>query len=167
MFLRYSFLFLLLISLSSLSAQQVAVPNLSSSYLTQSYPLFNAASIPGVTNKVNLLLSHKQGIGAFSVFSQNYFNANIRFGSDSLKKHAVGLRVLNDQAGKYIGVRRVALLYSYSLVFSEAYNLSLGVAPTIINYRATAKSGGPSAGALNLDLGLWLNTKKMMLKHAR
>jgi type IX secretion system PorP/SprF family membrane protein len=149
--------------MSFLKAQQVRVPNLSGSYLPQSYPLFNPASIKAATNKANILLSHKQGTGVFSVFNQNYFNANLRFGSDSVRKHAIGLRVLNDQAGKYIGVNRVSLLYSYSLVLSERYNLNLGVAPTIIYYRKKAQNFGDDATAYNLDLGLWFSTKKLML----
>lgn len=160
--LRYSFLLLLFTSLSSSWAQQVGVPNLSGSYLPQSYPLFNPASIKAASNKGNVLLSHKQGIGVFSVFNQNYLNANLSFGSDSIKKHAVGVRVLNDQAGKYIGVNRVSLLYSYSLFLSDRYTLSLGVAPTVINYRKKAYNFGKDATSGNLDLGLWFTTQKLM-----
>mgnify|MGYP006165407975 CR=1 FL=1 len=149
--------------MSLLKAQQVGVPNLSGSYLPQSYPLFNPAAIKAATNKGNFLLSHKQGTGVFSVFSQNYLNANLSFGSDSIKKHAIGIRVINDQAGKYIGVDRVSLLYSYSLFLSERYSLHVGVAPTIINYRKKAQNIGGSDRAGNLDLGLWFNSKKLMM----
>ena len=163
MTLKSLLLLLLITTLSPSWAQQVGVPNLSGSYLPQSYPLFNPASIKAATHKGNILMSHKQGTGVFSVFSQNYFNANLCFGSDSVKKHAIGIRVLNDQAGKYIGINRVALLYSYSLVLSERYSLNLGIAPTIINYRKKAQNIGDDDTSGNLDLGLWFRTKSLML----
>ena len=158
-------MFLFVTTCSSLLGQQVRVPNLSASYLPQTYPLFNPASINAVTetDKGSVLLSHKQGTGVFSVFSQNYFNANLCFGTDSVKKHAVGIRILNDQAGKYISLNRVALLYSYSLVLSERYSLNLGLAPTITNFRKKAQNFGGSATKGNLDLGLWFTTNKLML----
>ena len=110
-----------------------------------------------------MLLSHKQGTGLFSVFSQNYFNANLCFGADSIKKHGIGIRVINDQAGKYIGINRIALLYNYSLVLTEQYSLHLGVAPTIINLRKKAQNFGGSATKGNLDLGLWFKAKELTL----
>ena len=163
LFFKYFFLFLSITSLSLLEAQQVGVPSLSGSYLEQSYPLFNPAAIKAATNKGNILLSHKQATGVFSVFSQNYLNANFCFGADSVKRHAIGLRVLNDQAGKYIGINRVSLLYSYSLVISRNNTLHLGVAPTVINYRKKAQNFGGSAMVGNMDLGLWFSTKKLMM----
>lgn len=142
-------------------SQQVGVPNLSGSYLPQSYSLFNPASIK--INSTNIFVSHKQGVGVFSVFTQNYLNANYSFGSDSIKKHAIGIRVINDQEGKYIGINRVALLYNYSLLLSNHYRLSLGIAPTVINYKKKAQNFGGSEMKGNLDLGLWFTTKNFVL----
>lgn len=144
-------------------SQEVGVPNLSGSYLSQSYRLFNPASIKSGTNNGNVLLSHKQGVGVFSEFSQNYLNANFRFGPDSLKKHGVGVRILNDQAGKYISLNRVSLLYNYALAVSDGAKLALGISPTIINYKKKAQGFGGNATASNLDIGLWFATERVDL----
>ncbi len=149
--------------MSKLLSQQITVPNISSSYLPQSYPLLNPSSIIEDTKTANILVSRKQGIGAFSVFNQNYLNANIRLGNDSTKPNAVGIRALNDQAGKYIGISRFSLLYAYTIRLSSKTNLSLGIAPTIINYRKSAQSFGGSDQSGNLDLGIWFKTHKIAL----
>ncbi len=156
--------FLLILSVvSKLLSQEIAVPNISSAYLPQSYPLLNPSSIIEDTETANILLSRKQGIGAFAVFNQNYLNANIRLGNDSIKQNAIGIRVLNDQAGKYIGISRLSLMYAYTIQISLKTNLSIGAAPTIINYRKNAQSFGGSDQSGNLDLGIWFNTKKIAL----
>ena len=156
--------FLLILTIvSKLLSQEIAVPNISSAYLPQSYPLLNPSSIIEDTETANILLSRKQGIGAFSAFNQNYLNANIRFGNDSIKQNAIGIRVLNDQAGKYIGISRLSLMYAYTIQISLKTNLSIGAAPTIINYRKNAQSFGGSDQSGNLDLGIWFNTKKIAL----
>ncbi len=149
--------------MSKLLSQEIAVPNISSAYLPQSYPLLNPSSIIEDTETANILLSRKQGIGAFAVFNQNYLNANIRLGNDSIKQNAIGIRVLNDQAGKYIGISRLSLMYAYTIQISLKTNLSIGAAPTIINYRKNAQSFGGSDQSGNLDLGIWFNTKKIAL----
>ncbi len=153
---------LLLTSVSISWAQQVGIPNLPSSYLTQSYPLFNSASI-SPENDGNFLLSYKQGAGMYSVYNQNYLNANYCFGADSIKRHGIGVKVINDQADKYIDVNRFSLLYNYSLILSTHYRLSLGIAPTIINHKKKAQSFGGDAMKGNLDVGLWFQTKKLIL----
>lgn len=161
--LRLIILIPLLLFVTILFSQEVGVPNLSGSYLSQSYRLFNPASIKSGTNKGNVLLSHKQGLGVFSEFSQNYLNANFRFGPDSLNKHGVGVRILNDQAGKYISLNRVSLLYNYTVTVSSRAKLALGVAPTIINYKKKAQGFGGNARASNLDVGLWFATESVEL----
>lgn len=158
---RLTILAFLLTFVSISWSQQIGIPNLSGSYLQQSYPLFNPASIK--KNSTNIFLSHKQGVGVFSLFTQNYLNANYCFGSNSIKKHAIGIRIINDQGGKYIGINRTSLLYSYSLLLSSHYRLSLGIAPTIINHKKQAQNFGGSAMMGNLDVGLWFNTTKFML----
>ena len=144
-------------------SQQIGIPNLSGSYLDQSYSLFNAASIKQGTENANVLVSRKQGIVNYAVYNQNYLSANICLGKDSIKRHALGLRVLNDQAGPYIGATRLALLYSYSIPLSQTSNLTFGVAPTLINSRKLAKSYGGSALGGNLDIGAWFKTGNLAL----
>lgn len=144
-------------------SQQIGVPNFSGAYLGQSYSLFNPASIKEGTEKANILFSRKQGIGIYSVFNQNYLSANICIGNDSIKKHSLGLKVLNDQAGKYIGITRLALLYSYSIQLSKSSELTVGVAPTFINFRKEAQSFGGSDISGNLDVGTWLKTRNLSI----
>lgn len=144
-------------------SQQIGIPNLSGSYLDQSYSLFNPAAIKEGTEKANILVSRKQGTGVYSVFNQNYLSANICLGKDSIRRHALGLRVLNDQAGKYIGVTRLAFLYSYSIQLSQSSNLTFGVAPTLINFRKKAQSFGGSDLGGNLDIGAWFKKGNLSL----
>ena len=155
-------LFISFVGISSvILGQQLRVPDLSGSYLDHSYVYFNSASLSAISENGNASFLHKQGLGAFSVFSQNYVNVNYLFGSDSVKNQGVGLRVINDRAGDYIAVNRVSLMYARSVSLTKEYALHFGLAPTLISYRKEAQSFGGVANSANLDAGLWLKSKKV------
>lgn len=132
-------------------------------YLPYIYSFLNPSSITKGDYKGNFYTSRKQGLNAFSVFRQNYVNANYLIVNDSIHKQGIGIRVLNDRAGEYIGINRVSLLYSYSIPLNSEYRLHVGIAPSYINYRKEAQSFGGTASTGNLDLGAWLTSKKIQL----
>ena len=147
----------------TLRAQQIELPNLPGPYLEETAPFFNVAARKSQEHKGTVFVSRKQGIGVFSVFHQNYIHANYLIGNDTVKKQAVGLRLINDQAGRYIGMNRVALLYSYAIILSGGHQLHLGAAPTLISYKKQAQNFGGTAFVGNLDLGLWYASGHVVL----
>ncbi len=156
------YLFVGILGLSSVVlGQQINVPDLSGSYLDHSYVYFNSASLSAISEDGNASFFHKQGTGAFSVFSQNYVNVNYLFGGDSIKNQGVGLRIINDRAGNYISINRVSLMYARSVRLTRDYALHFGIAPTIISYRKEANSFGRVANSTNVDAGLWLKSNKL------
>lgn len=145
----------------SAQAQQVQIPDLTGAFIKQTYPFLNPASTSEISHKGNLFFGHKQSLRTFSVFRQNYFNANFTLGTDSTTRHGLGLRIVNDRAGKYIAANRISFLYNYSLRLENNLRLSLGVAPTLLNYRKEAQSFGGTDNTGNLDLGLWLKSTSL------
>jgi type IX secretion system PorP/SprF family membrane protein len=157
--LRQILLYIIFISLQPLLAQEIGAPNLSGVTFKENMSFLNPAAISIISKKGNIFFGHKQGVGAFSVFRQNYFNANYLLGNDSVPTHGLGIRVISDNAGKYIGVNRVSFLYSYSLALDEKKRLCVGIAPTVMNYRKKANNFGGNANIVNVDLGVWLHSK--------
>lgn len=140
-------------------SQRVRVPNLSGLYIPQVYPLINPSTIFFTSEKGNANLGIRQGISSFKVFEQNNLHVNRLSTKDSVRYQGWGIRLLNDQAGDYIGINRLSVVYGTAIQLSEDSKLSMAVAPTYISYRKLANTFGDVDVGFNLDLGLSLGIK--------
>lgn len=123
----------------------------------KNYYLLNAAK-SDTSKGPQLAFGNRSATGVFSGISENYVTFNTTIATDNpIKHHSLGFYVHNNNIGEYIQNNRFYGRYSYTSPLGVNSALSLGAHVGVVNYyfKPSIASGGGSAFAPDLGLGLW------------